>query len=225
MGTRLRPFTIAIPKPLVPIGDRPIAEILLRQLKAQGVLRATLCVNYQADILRAFFQDGSRWGIGIDYSLETTPLGTIGPLHLIGDLPDHFLVMNGDILSDIDFSSLYREHVQADRLFTISAYSRVQDMDYGVLEIDAENRLIGFREKPKMNFTVSMGIYVVSRRVLDFVPKGKPFGFDDLMLALIAAGEKVHVRLHNGYWMDIGRPDDYAKAVDDWQQGRLPLAQ
>lgn len=193
----------------------------MQQLKRQGATRITLCVNHQADILRAFFRDGSQWGIPIDYSLETTALGTIGPLTLIEDLPEHFLVMNGDVLCDLDFYRLYEEHVNADRLFTICAFRRVQDVDFGVLETNDANELTGFREKPKLPLSVSTGIYVISRRLLDSIPKGKPYGFDELMHDLIQKGEKVSVYHHDGYWMDIGRPDDYEQASEDWVNGRF----
>jgi NDP-sugar pyrophosphorylase family protein len=215
-GTRLLPYTIALPKPLVPIGDAPILEIIIRQLVGHGFSRITLAVNHQADILRAYFGDGSKWGVEIDYSLEKTPLGTMGPLKLIPDLPDNFLVMNGDILTDLNYAGFFDTHVSKKRLFTISSAMRSQTIDYGVLEVEGGGSLVGFIEKPVLPYVVSMGIYCLSRQVVDLIPDRKPFGFDNLVLDLIARRKPVSVVAHDGYWLDIGRPDDYQKAIDDW---------
>jgi NDP-sugar pyrophosphorylase family protein len=218
LGTRLRPYTVAIPKPLMPLGQYPILEVIIRQLRAEGFGHITLAVNHQADLFRAFFGDGSKWGLQIDYSLETKPLSTMGPLKLIPDLPEHFLVMNGDILSDVPYGRFLEQHAAADRLFTISASRRVQRIDYGVLQVDGENRLAGFEEKPSIPFLVSMGVYAVSRRVLDAIPPDQPFGFDHLVLGYLRSGDSVSTVPHDGYWLDIGRPDDYERASNDWPE-------
>lgn len=215
-GTRLRPYTVVLPKPLMPIGDYPILEVIVRQLVHAGFTRITLAVNHQADLIKAFFVDGSKWGISIDYSLEDSPLGTMGPLKLISDLPEHFLVMNGDILTDLNFSSFYDQHVRDNKLFTISSHLRQQMIDYGVLDINASQHLVGFREKPKTEYQVSMGVYMVSRPALDFIPSGKAYGFDSLMLDLMKADKKVCVQNFDGYWLDIGRPDDYMQAIEQF---------
>ena len=215
-GTRLRPYTVVLPKPLMPIGEYPILEVVVKQLARAGFDRITLAVNHQAELIKAFFGDGAKWGVAIDYSLEDKPLGTIGPLCLIPDLPEHFLVMNGDILTDIDFTAFHESHVVADSLFTISSHRREQLIDYGVLETDGLRRLVGFREKPKTEYEVSMGIYMVSRKVLDIVPQGRLYGFDNLMIDLIAAKQEVTVRSFDGYWLDIGRPDDYLQAIEEF---------
>lgn len=216
-GTRLRPYTVVLPKPLMPIGEYPILEVVVKQLVRAGFDRITMAVNHQADLIKAFFGDGSKWGIAIDYSLEDRPLGTMGPLPLITDLPDHFLVMNGDILTDLDFAAFHDAHVAAGSLFTISSHSRVQSIDYGVLEIDGHGCLAGFREKPKTRYAVSMGVYMVSRKVVEFIPLDRPYGFDNLMLDLIAAEREVAVRGFDGYWLDIGRPDDYVQAIEEFE--------
>ncbi|WP_018701289.1 sugar phosphate nucleotidyltransferase [Amorphus coralli] len=216
LGSRLRPYTVVLPKPLMPIGDIPILEAILRQLKNNGFGRVVLAVNYQANLIRAFFGDGERLGIDITYSLEQKALGTMGPLHLIDDLPDNFIVMNGDILCNLEFGRFFDDHVARNSIFTISASRREQMIDYGVLEQSEAGNLTGFREKPKSSFLVSMGVYAVSRRALDWIPKDEYFGFDQLMLRLIADEEKVFVDEHSGYWLDIGRPDDYHQAVADW---------
>ncbi len=217
-GTRLRPYTIVLPKPLMPIGDYPILEVVIRQLARSGFDRITLAVNHQAELIKAFFMDGGKWGVTIDYSLEDRQLSTMGPLRLIHDLPENFLVMNGDILTDLDFCAFHDGHVREGNLFTISSHRREHTIDYGVLESDATGRLTGFREKPKTEFEISMGVYMVSRDVLQFIPDGVAFGFDTLMLDLIAAGRDVKVENYLGYWLDIGRPDDYAEAIEQFDR-------
>ena len=218
-GTRLRPYTVVLPKPLMPIGEFPILEVIIKQLVAAGFTRITLAVNHQAEIIKAFFMDGSKWGIRIDYSLEDKPLGTMGPLKLIKDLPDNFLVMNGDILTDLGYAGFHDEHVRNGEVFTISSHVREQLIDYGVLETD-EGRLTGLREKPRMNYEVSMGVYMMSRLALDFIPADTAYGFDNLMHDLVAARKSVAARKFAGYWLDIGRPDDYAQAIDEFDSMR-----
>lgn len=216
-GTRLRPYTVVLPKPLMPIGEYPILEVVVRQLARHGFDHITMAVNHQAELIKTFFGDGAKWGVLIDYSLEDQPLGTMGPLRLISDLPEHFLVMNGDILTDLAFSVFYKQHVDGNHLFTISSHRREQLIDYGVLEIDEEKNLIGFSEKPKTTHEVSMGIYMLSREILRFIPDGIPYGFDNLMLDLIAAKHSVAVKSYDGYWLDIGRPDDYMQAIEHFE--------
>lgn len=222
-GTRLRPYTVVFPKPLMPLGDYPILEVIVRQLAKDGFDHITLAVNHQAELIKAFFGTGDRWGVRIDYSLEAQPLSTIAPLCLIEDLPETFLLMNGDVLTDLRLRELHDEHVRSGSVFTVAASSRTHTVDYGVLHRDAEGRLVGFEEKPVVRYLVSMGVYVVERSVLSLVPKGRPFGFDDLMHALIAKGERVNVRPHDGYWLDLGRPDDYAQAVEEFERRRHDL--
>jgi NDP-mannose synthase len=217
-GTRLRPYTIALPKPLVPVGDTPILEIIIRQLSRDGFQHITMAVNHQAEIIKAFFQDGSKWGLRIDYSLEDKPLSTMAPLRLVHDLPEHFLVMNGDILTDLDFSAFHDSHVQRDSIFTIASHMREEMIDYGVLDTDKEGRLTGFREKPRHTYEVSMGVYMVSRRAVESIPADVAFGFDHLMHQLIASATLPDVRPHAGYWLDIGRPADYAEAIEEYEK-------
>lgn len=215
-GTRLRPYTVVLPKPLMPIGEYPILEVVIRQLVNHDFDHVTIAVNHQAELIKAFFGDGSKWHLRIDYSLEDEPLGTMGPLRLIRDLPDHFLVMNGDVLTDLNFADFHAEHVAANRLFTISSHEREQKVDYGVLMTSATRMLQAFQEKPVTGYEVSMGIYMISRDILRYVPAKGPFGFDDLMRDLLKAQKMVHVRKFNGYWLDIGRADDYLQAIDDF---------
>lgn len=215
-GTRLRPYTIALPKPLVPVGDMPILEILLVRLSNAGFRRVIITVNHMADIIQSYCKDGSKWGVKIDYSLEDRPLSTMGPLKRLKGLPENFLVMNGDVLTDLSLTDFYNYHLGQNGLFTIAGYNRTHVVDYGVLRITDTGTLSGFEEKPKLAYTVSMGIYAVSRQVLRYIPEDTFFGFDHLMHALLEKHEKVSVLPYDGYWMDIGRPDDYQQAMDDF---------
>jgi NDP-sugar pyrophosphorylase family protein len=215
-GTRLRPYTVTLPKPLVPVADMPILEIIIRQLVRSGFGSATVAVNHQADLIRSYFGDGSKWGIELSYSLEDQPLGTMGPLRLIDRLPDHFLVMNGDVLTDLPFGRFLDEHAASAALFSISAAPRMQPIDFGVLHSDASGKLIGFEEKPQIPYTVSMGVYGVAKDAVRWIPGGRAFGFDELMHVLLAKRQDVRVLPYDGFWLDIGRPDDYEDACERW---------
>lgn len=223
MGRRLAPYTTVLPKPLMPIGEYPILEVIVRQLARQGFERITMAVNHQAQIIQAFFGDGSRWGVEIDYSLEHQALSTMGPLTLIDDLPEHFLVMNGDVLTDLDYAGFLHDHALSGAIFSISAHRRDQRIDYGVLEATRAGFLSAFQEKPLQHFLVSMGVYAAGKAVLAHIPRDTPFGFDQLMLRLLAQNKPVRVAEYAGYWLDIGRPDDYLRAIDEFASMREKL--
>jgi NDP-sugar pyrophosphorylase family protein len=216
-GKRLRPYTVVLPKPLMPVGEYPILEVIIRQLALQGFEQITLAVNHQAELIKAFFGDGSKWNIPINYSLEDEPLGTMGPLKLIHSLPEHVLVMNGDILTDLPFGNFFDSHVNHGSAFTICSHERVEKIDYGVL--DTKNGLLtGFREKPVSTYEVSMGIYMISQQAADKIPTNVPYGFDQLMLQLLKVQLPVRVEKYSGLWLDIGRPDDYLEAIEKFDQ-------
>jgi NDP-mannose synthase len=196
----------------MPVGAAPILEILVNQLVRDGFGHITITLGHLGKLIRVYFGDGSEFGCRIDYTEEPSPLGTMGPLRAVKDLPDNFLVLNGDILTDLSFKDFFEEHKRRKRLFSISAYHRELDTNLGVLEANSAGDLVGFREKPKLPFDVSMGIYAASREVLDEIPDGRPFGFDDLMLKLLSAGKRPLVVPHRGYWLDIGRPEDFERA-------------
>ena len=212
-GTRLKPYTISMPKPLVPVGGKPILENVISNLKKSGFKKIILTVNHMADMIMAYFGDGEKFGVDIEYTVEDMPLSTMGPLKLVKNLDDDFLVINGDVLTDLDFSSLLNKHKRGGQIFTIAAYKRIEKIDYGVLKIDSNNNLKKMEEKPKKEFLVSMGVYAVSKKVLDFIPQNKFFGFDHLMERLIEKDKPVKVLRYEGYWLDIGRPSDYEKAI------------
>lgn len=215
-GSRLKPYTVVLPKPLMPIGDYPILELVVRQLIKNNFTHITICVNHQAELIKTFFGDGQKWSINIDYCYENKPLGTMGPLRNIPDLPDNFLVMNGDILTDLDFGSFYKDHIENNEIYTISAFERLQKVDFGVLSLSNDNYLKAFKEKPINTYIVSMGIYMLNKKILEYIPEGY-FGFDSLMYELLNLKIKVNVNIFNGYWLDIGRPDDYMQAIDDFE--------
>jgi NDP-sugar pyrophosphorylase family protein len=219
-GSRLAPYTKVIPKPLMPIGDMPILEVLLHQVKRAGVDEVILSVGHMASLLRAFFQDGEHLGTRIRYSYESTPMGTAGPLALVGGLDDTFLVMNGDVLTTLDFRALVEFHRESQAQVTIAMYNREVKIDLGVLQLNGGHEVTGYIEKPTYGFQVSMGVYVFEPAVLKYIPPGQYFDFPTLILRLIEAGERVVGYPFRGYWQDLGRPDDYEQAILDFETMR-----
>jgi NDP-sugar pyrophosphorylase family protein len=211
-GTRLRPYSVVFPKPLVPIGDKPILEIILAQLRRAGARDVTVSVGHLAELLMAFFGDGAKLGLSIRYVREDQPLGTVGPLHLVPDLPDDFLLMNGDILTDLDYGALFSGHVTSGAALSIATYKKSMHVDLGVLESEGA-RVTAYFEKPTYVYEVSTGVYAVKKSVLGYVPRGEYFDFPMLVTRLLAAGEFVRSVPHDGIWLDIGRPADYDEAL------------
>ncbi len=223
-GVRLRPYTTALPKPLVPIGDQhAILEIVMRQLANAGFKTVTLAIGHLGHIIRAYVGNGSQWGLRVGYAVEDSPLGTMGPLLTMQDrLPEHFLVMNGDILTDLDFAGVLRHHEACGAPLTIATYARSVKIDFGVLTA-TDGSITGFREKPSMDYRVSMGVYGVSRStLLDYTP-GLPLGFDELVLDLLERQTPPSAYEFSGYWLDIGRPDDYDQANAEFALNRSLL--
>ncbi|MBZ0268673.1 NTP transferase domain-containing protein [bacterium] len=218
-GTRLAPYTVAFPKPLMPLGDTPILEIVVRQLKHYGFTHLTLAVGHLSELLQAFFGDGSKYGLTIDYSREDQPLGTAGPLKLIPDLDGQFLVMNGDLLTDLDYGEFMRRHIEQANDATIGVYGKQVKIDLGVLERDEEGRIIDYREKPTLKYDVSMGVYAFRREVLELIPDGY-FDFPDLVLELIRQNRPIRGFAFQGQWLDIGRQEDYAAAIETFEAKR-----
>ena len=215
-GTRLAPYTKSLPKPLMPIGDMPILEVLLRQMKRAGIEDVVLTVGHLAKLLRTFFMDGQQWGMNISYSYEEEPLGTAGPLSLIKGLESTFLVTNGDVLTTLDLTKLLDFHRSQGGIATIAVHRRQVKIDLGVVQWNGDNSISGYIEKPVYDYTVSMGVYVFEPTVMKYIPFNLYLDFPDLVLKLIAAGEKVSGYTFDGYWMDLGRPDDYAQAAEDF---------
>jgi NDP-sugar pyrophosphorylase family protein len=218
-GVRLRPYTTALPKPLMPIGDNhAILQIVLDQLAWCGFRSVTLAINHLGPLIRAFVGDGSRWGMAVDYIEEDKPLSTVGPLFALRDrLPDEFLVLNGDILTDLDYADLLRAHRLSGGPLTVATAERVHRVEFGVLEV-VDGRIHGFREKPHLRYQVSMGVYGMSRKTVEPYPPGLPFGFDQLVLDLLDRGDHPASYPFAGYWLDIGRPEDYDEANRNWER-------
>lgn len=225
LGTRLRPYTVVLPKPLMPVGDRPVLDIVVRQLKRDGFDRITISTGHLAELIEAFFRDGSDYGIPIDYVREHEPLGTVGALALIDGLDDDFLVMNGDVLTDMSFREALDAHRANDAVATITAREQPVDVSLGVMVMDDadDTRLVDYVEKPQLRYQVSMGVYAFSPSVLPFIEPGRALDFPDLVLKLIAAGKVVRQRPSDDYWLDIGRPGDYEQAQEDFDTLRERL--
>ncbi len=219
-GTRLRPYTSILPKPLMPIGDRSILEIVLEHLFHAGITDITLCVGYLAHLIQAVMDNRSDDSVTIRYVHEKKALGTAGPLRLVDGLDDTFIVMNGDVLTTLDYRELVRYHKEHGNAVTIATRDRRIKIDYGVLHLESalrDARICQFEEKPEMISTVSMGIYVFEPWVLRLIPAGRRFDFPDLIQRLLGAGEPVGAYRHEGMWFDIGRSEDYEAAVEAWE--------
>ena len=222
-GTRLAPHTTILPKPLLPLGDKPILDVIIRQLRHHGITDITLAVGHLAELLMSYFGDGRQFGVRISYSREEKPLGTAGPLRLVPGLAETFLVMNGDILTTLDFRDLLANHEARRGLGMVAVQTRRIPIDLGVVEHDADCRLTRYVEKPVRDARVSMGIYAFEPRVLEFIPSGEYLDLPDLMTRLIQAGEHIYCHPFEGYWMDIGRSEDYARAAADFDELELRL--
>ena len=219
-GTRLVPYTTVLPKPLMPIGDMPILEIIIRQLRKIGIHDITLSVGYLATLLEAYFGDGSRWGVTIRYSREDKPLGTAGPLALVPGLSDTFLVMNGDLLTTLDLADMVRFHRECGAVTTVGLFKKQVKIDLGIIETNSDNHITGYVEKPTLSYEVSVGLYVMDPVVLRYIPYGERFDLPDLITRLIAEKQPVIGYRFNGYWLDIGRQTDYAQAVELFERER-----
>ncbi len=219
-GTRLAPYTTVFPKPMMPVGDIPILEVVIRQLQAAGFDEITLAVGHLAELLVAYFGDGSKFGVRLTYAREETPLGTAGPLSVIAGLVETFLVMNGDLLTTLDYRELLAYHRQHGALATIATHERVVNIDYGVIDIGQDHSIVAYTEKPHLGYRVSMGIYIFEPQVVKLLELGARFDFPDLVNLMLGRGDKVVSYPFSGYWLDIGRPDDYQQAIDEFERMR-----
>jgi NDP-sugar pyrophosphorylase family protein len=225
-GVRLRPYTAVIPKPLMPVKDRPVLDIVLRQLCRAGIEHVTIATGYLAELIEAFCGDGSTYGMRIDYFREREPLGTVGALRLIEGLDDSFLVMNGDILTDMSYEALMADHVQSGAASTIATTSRTIEVSLGVMhfqDVRDDGRVTDYTEKPTLYYEASMGIYTFHPRVLEHIEPGVRLDFPDLILRLIKAGEEVRAFRPDAYWLDLGRHDDYERAMQEFESVRHRL--
>ena len=215
-GTRLAPYTSVLPKPLMPVGEQSILELVVEQLGEAGIEDIHFCVGYLAHLVEAVFDNRENGHVNITYVREQEALGTAAPLRLVKGLDSTFIVMNGDVLTTLDYRDLVSYHRAQNNLLTIATHKRSIKIDYGMLHLDVTSRVRGFEEKPEIVSPVSMGIYVMEPDVLDYIPKGRYFDFPDLVQALLAAEERVGAYVYDGLWFDIGRQEDYERAVTAW---------
>jgi NDP-sugar pyrophosphorylase family protein len=219
-GTRLKPYTAVFPKPLMPIGQMPILEVVLRQLKSMGFRKITLSVNHLADLIRTFFGNGSQLGLDVTYCLEDKPLGTAGSLSLVQDLSDNFLVMNGDLLTTIDYRQMVHSHIESGAIATVGVFPRDVKIDFGVVELGTGGEIMGYREKPKLEYMVSMGVNAFHKSVLQFIPRNEYLDMPNLIMKLKSDGKKVMSFRSECEWLDIGRSDDYERAVEMFESSK-----
>ena len=212
-GRRLLPYTASLPKPMMPIQNRPILEVIVRQLQAMGVEEILLATGYLEELIRAYFQDGGRFGVPISYSREDEPLGTAGPLSLVRErLTDTFIVVNGDILTNLDFRLMVELHNKQANDVTLGLTTRKQLIDFGVVRLDGEGKFREWDEKPVHEYMVSMGVYVMSPKVLPFLVENTFLNLPDYITLLKRSGARIGSYVHEGYWLDIGRREDYERA-------------
>ena len=222
-GTRLLPYTAVLPKPLMPIGEMPILEIILRQLKSQGFTSVILAVNYLSHMFELFFQEGQKLGIKIEYSYEDKPLGTAGPIANAMDLlEDNFLVMNGDLLTTLNYKNLYDSHIKNNVCATIAVHQRTVNIDYGVVKYSNKKRLIGYEEKPSLNYDVSMGVNVLKKSSIATIIKEDSYlDIPDLMMEVSQRdNDSVFCYKEDCEWLDMGRLDDYSIATELFEKNR-----
>jgi len=216
-GTRLAPYTNVLPKPLMPVGEMPILELIILQLMVAGFKTIEVATGHLAGLIEAYFGDGRRWGVEIRYHVEDTPAGTAGPLHLMRDvLEETFIVMNGDVLTDLDYKQLLETHQEAGALLTIATCQRDVTLPLGAITKSAEGRVSDYIEKPTYHFECSAGIYAAKRSVVDYLGERLPLDLPHLVRLLIAANEHLLVYPITGYWLDIGTPDDYRRANEEF---------
>ncbi|GAB4573874.1 MAG: sugar phosphate nucleotidyltransferase [Anaerolineae bacterium] len=218
-GTRLAPYTTVFPKPLVPLGHRPILDIIVRQLAYYGITDIVLTVGYLAELIQAYFQtanDGMP-EVKLTYVKEREPLGTAGSLRLVEGLDDTFLVMNGDVLTSLNYAEMVAFHRAHGNALTIGIYDKAIPIDLGVIEMDDAGRVTGYLEKPVKHYPISMGIYVYEPKVLAYITPGEHLDFPELVARLLAAGEQVMGYHCTDYWLDIGNPGDYQRAQEQFE--------
>jgi NDP-mannose synthase len=223
-GTRLAPYTTVFPKPLMPIDGMPILEIIVRQLAHFRIKEMIFTVSHQSEpLLSAYFGNGHRYGVNIRYSREEKPLGTAGPLSLLSDLTETFLVMNGDILTTLDYHRLIQYHRQKKGMVTIAMSQKEVLLELGVMECDPNARLTRYLEKPTLSYSVSMGVYVFEKEVLEWIPRGKYLDFPELIQKLLKQEKRVICYPSDDFWLDIGRHEDYEEAQKEFQKMRKKI--
>lgn len=229
-GSRLGPYTTVLPKPLLPVGDRAILDVVISQLRLAGFEDITLAVDHLARLIKIVFGDGSKQGVRIRYSEAESPRGTAGALRAMEGLDAPFLALNGDVLTSLDYDALYGAHMETENALTLASHRRVVPVDYGVVHLgdeDADERMtpiLDYEEKPEIHYEVSMGVYVVSPQALRYIRTDEQLQMPDLVHRLIAEGERVGSYRYEGLWLDIGRHDDYEEAIREFGTPKTVLA-
>lgn len=209
LGTRLAPLTSVIPKPLLPIGEKAVIDIQIEQLKRFGFEEIYLATNYKSDYFRRFIGDGNNYGINVYVSEEPFPLGTAGPLKLLqGCFDEPFLVMNGDVITKLNFSKLYKYAIEKDSILTATTKRVILPYNFGKITFDDE-RITGIEEKPEIALHSLAGIYIMHPRIFNYIPANVYYGMDSLLKNLILNNEVIYNYEINEYWVDIGQIDDY----------------
>lgn len=216
-GARLKPYTTVFPKPLMPIGETPILEIIIKQLHCFGFDEIIFSVGYLKELLMAYFGNGEKWNVQISYSVEEHPLGTAGPLKLIKNTAENMLVLNGDVLSDINYREFFEYHVRKKALCTIATFPKPVKIDLGIVKKSDKGNIVDYIEKPTLHYDVSMGIYAFNKAALDFIPDNLYYDVPTLILALLSQGKEVQSYPFEGLWLDIGRQEDYENAIETFE--------
>lgn len=219
-GRRLYPYTVVLPKPLMPVGDFPILEVILKQLRICDLVDITLAVGHLGNLIQTYFGDGSSWDVNIQYSFEEKPLGTVGPLTRLKNLDQTFMVLNGDLLTTLNYLYLVKYHKAQRTIATVAAQRRYVDIDFGIIQKGKDESMSKYVEKPRLSYLVSMGIYVFEPEILNFIPQEEKFDFPDLMQLLLEKDKKIAIYSSDDFWLDIGRPDDYQKAVEEFEKNK-----
>jgi NDP-mannose synthase len=218
-GTRLRPYSYVMPKPMVPVGKYPVLELAVRQLKKNGFDEAIFSLGYMGHIIRNHFQSGEKFGIKITYSEEKEPLGTAGHLSLVrSQLKDTFLVMNGDILAAVNFKDLIERHKKSGAIVTAVLQKQRNTLEYGVVNTDENGMVLAYIEKPTQEHNATIGMYIMEPGVLDYIDDGKRLDMPDLITKLVNAKRKVNSYQLEGTWLHLSKPGDVEKANDRWKE-------
>lgn len=220
-GSRLKPYTTILPKPLMPIGEISILEVILRQLKYYNINNISIAVGYLYEIIQAVIKDGKQFGMRVEYSLEDKPLGTAGPIGLINDISDNFIVLNGDTLTDLDYGAFMKYHQDNDAIATIATFERKVYIDFGIPETNEQGYMMEYIEKPSYNFAVSMGIYAFKPEIKKYIPNNKRLDIPDLLRTVVEDGQKIKCYKAKGFWLDIGRIDDYKTAIEEFDNNKI----
>ena len=217
LGTRLRPLTNDVPKPMLDVGNKPILHTIVENFVKYGYTDIIMCVNYKSEIIKEYFGNGDKFGVKIEYVLESKRMGTAGALSLLKERPkDDFFVMNGDLLTNVNFEYLHEYHKDSNALASICIRKYEMQVPYGVVNVRA-NKVTSIEEKPTQSFFVSAGIYMFSPIVLDFIPKGVFYDMPTLFSELLKHDFPIHPFPIREYWLDIGRMDEYRRANDEYE--------